>query len=121
MKVDERETAVVIDLKSIKLPGWVWIFAAAAIMYVARTYISDSGLVELIGLGVYAIIKYVEVQVNSGQLEQVESWIKRAHAEINRLRTKSTPEAGMRSAPTLAPEKPVEIKQPSTLASWAFD
>lgn len=121
MKIEEQPNATVIDLKVIKLPGWVWIAIAGLIMYLARTYINDSGLVEVIGLGVYAGLKYVEVKVNSGQLDVVSDWIGRAHNEVMSWRSKSMPETTHRSAVTDPANKPIQVKKPSSWFEWAFD
>lgn len=121
MKVEEQPTVTVIDMKVIKLPGWVWIALAGLIMYLARTYITDSGLVELIGLGVYMGLKYVEVQVNSGQLETVADWIRRAHNEILTWRAKNAPPTAMRSSTPDPAAKPIQVKRPSKWFEWAFD
>lgn len=124
MKVEERATEVVVDLRSFRLPGWVWMGIAGLILYLARTYITDSGLVELIGLGVYMLLKYVEVKANAGDLDVIADWFRRAHAEVNLWRSRSIPETAgptMRSGSIDTGVKPIEVKQPGDWSRWMFD
>lgn len=130
MKVEEKPNTTVIDLSTIQLPGWVWIAVAGLVIYLARTYVTDSGLVEVVTIAAYMVIKRLEVSGTNLSIEETADFFKRLHAEINTWRSRAAvaesaaaPGPVMRSGSTAALEvtKPVEVKTPNSWQRWMFD
>ena len=113
-----------INLQKVRLPGWLWIALAALIIYLGRTYITDSGLVELLVTVVFAAVKALDL--NSAEVEKTVAAISTLDAYIHDLRQRvpSPPaqvghEGAMRSAaPPLPPAPTVEVEQPSKMSTW---
>lgn len=110
-----------IDLKAIRIPGWLWVAAIAAIIFLARTYITDSGLVELIVVACFMVIKRLDLKHEDvdqllGVIEQLNSQIVRLRQE--RVESVSPGMAARSSSFELPDPVPVNIKEPSETMTW---
>lgn len=110
-----------INLKAIRVPGWLWVAAIALIIFLARTFITDSGLVELVVVVCFMALKRLDLKREDvdqllGVVEQLNDQILRMRQE--RLESASLYPTARSPEPVLSEPESVTVRRPSETMTW---
>lgn len=97
-----------INLKDVNLPGWAWVAVIVVIVYLAKTFITDSVIVELIVIGAFAAVKTLDLEATdvSKLLDTMTGLVTEANhllARLEALRSKNEGGEIMRSGTVASP------------------